>query len=84
MDINDLRSIIMVALFVCFITIGLWAYHNKQKGRFLEAANLPFEDEPNHQQTLEVDQASHSTPNLFQPANNSAIRSANDKGDQSL
>ena len=45
MDINDLRSIATVFVFVAFIGICVWAYSSKRKQRFDEAANLPFADD---------------------------------------
>ena len=45
MDINDLRSIITVVAFVTFIGIVLWAYSDRRKQAFDEAARLPLEDE---------------------------------------
>ncbi len=51
-DINHIRSAIMVLLFLCFISIGLWAYQGKRKAQFSDAANLPFDDEVNHINTF--------------------------------
>lgn len=45
MDINDARSILTVLSFTCFIGIALWAYNGRNKARFDEAANLPFDDD---------------------------------------
>ena len=45
MDINDLRSIVTLLLFVAFIGIVAWAWSRRNKKRFDEAANLPFADE---------------------------------------
>jgi len=46
-DINTLRSIFTVIIFVAFIAIWIWAWSKKRKAEFDEAANLPFEsDEP--------------------------------------
>ena len=45
MDINDLRSILMVLAFLCFTGIVVWAYSGSVKRRFEEAANLPFVDD---------------------------------------
>lgn len=47
MDINDLRSIITVAGFLCFLAIVWWAYSKGSKKGFDEAANLPFTEEEN-------------------------------------
>jgi cytochrome c oxidase cbb3-type subunit 4 len=45
MDINDVRALVTVAAFVCFVAIVLWAYSGKRKQRFEQAARLPFTDE---------------------------------------
>ncbi|MBV1951547.1 MAG: cbb3-type cytochrome c oxidase subunit 3 [Cycloclasticus sp.] len=42
-DINILRSIVTVALFILFIGIAVWAWGKGRKKEFDEAANLPFE-----------------------------------------
>jgi len=44
-DINDLRSIVTLLLFVAFIGIVAWAWSRRNKTRFDEAARLPFADE---------------------------------------
>ncbi len=45
MDINTLRSIITVLAFVIFIGIVLWAYSERSKAAFDEAARLPFDED---------------------------------------
>jgi cytochrome c oxidase cbb3-type subunit 4 len=45
MDINDLRSIVTVLAFTAFIAIVLWAYSERSKAAFDQAARLPFDDE---------------------------------------
>ncbi|QTD44225.1 cbb3-type cytochrome oxidase subunit 3 [Ottowia testudinis] len=45
MDINLLRSIVTVAAFVVFIGIVVWAWSSRNKQRFDEAAQLPFEQD---------------------------------------
>ena len=45
MDINDLRSIVTVLAFAAFIAIVLWAYSERSKAAFDQAARLPFDDE---------------------------------------
>ena len=45
MDINTLRSIVTVLAFVAFIAIVLWAYSDRSKAAFDEAARLPFDEE---------------------------------------
>ena len=42
MGIDELRTWITVAAFVCFIGIVAWAYSRRRKGDFDEAARLPF------------------------------------------
>jgi cytochrome c oxidase cbb3-type subunit 4 len=45
MDINLLRSIVTVVAFIVFIGIVIWAWSNRNKERFDEAARLPFEQD---------------------------------------
>ncbi len=45
MDINFLRSLMTVVAFVVFIGIVVWAWSNRNKARFDEAARLPFEQD---------------------------------------
>ena len=45
MDINDLRSIVTVLSFLCFIGIVAWAWGKSRQHDFDEAANLPFADD---------------------------------------
>jgi len=45
MDINTLRSIITVVAFAMFIAIVLWAYSDRRKAAFDQAARLPFDEE---------------------------------------
>jgi len=42
-DINILRSIVTVSLFVLFIALIFWAWSKNRKQEFEEAANIPFE-----------------------------------------
>jgi cytochrome c oxidase cbb3-type subunit IV len=42
MDINLVRSILMVVAFIAFLGIVLWAMAPKRKAAFDEAARLPF------------------------------------------
>ena len=53
MDHIDLRSIITTVSFLCFVGIVFWAYSNRQKSRFDEAANLPFADDEMQERTLQ-------------------------------
>jgi len=43
MDINLIRSIVTVAAFAAFLGIVWWAYSPSRRGRFDEAAQLPFD-----------------------------------------
>ncbi|MBT9463474.1 cbb3-type cytochrome c oxidase subunit 3 [Hydrogenophaga sp.] len=45
MDINDLRSIVTVVSMLTFLGIVVWAWSKRNKDRFDEAAQLPFQDE---------------------------------------
>lgn len=45
MDINDLRSIATLLLFLAFIGIVAWAYSSKRKQAFDEAAALAVGDD---------------------------------------
>jgi cytochrome c oxidase cbb3-type subunit 4 len=45
MDINDLRSLFTVLVFVTFIGIVWWAYSARQASSFDEAARLPLDDD---------------------------------------
>ncbi|HEC30323.1 MAG TPA: cbb3-type cytochrome c oxidase subunit 3 [Gammaproteobacteria bacterium] len=45
MDMIDFHSLYTVVMLVVFIGICLWAWSNKRKPFFNEAANLPFADE---------------------------------------
>jgi cytochrome c oxidase cbb3-type subunit 4 len=44
-DINDLRSIITLMGFLCFLGICAWAYSGHARRGFDEAAMLPFSDD---------------------------------------
>ncbi len=45
MDINDLRSIVTLVSMLTFLGIVAWAWSRRNKERFEEAAQLPFQDE---------------------------------------
>ncbi|XXK44342.1 cbb3-type cytochrome oxidase subunit 3 [Porticoccaceae bacterium nBUS_17] len=45
MDINDLRGLSTIFVFVSFIGLVIWAYSDRQKLEFDEASRLPFEDD---------------------------------------
>jgi len=49
MDVHDLRSLITVLSFVTFMGIVFWAYGNRRKQAFDEAALLPFSDDESPQ-----------------------------------
>jgi len=44
MDINIIRGVLTVILFVLFLVFVFKVYSPKQKGSFKEASMLPFED----------------------------------------
>ena len=46
MDINALRSLVTVLLFLIFLGIVAWAWSSRNRSAFDEAAALPFQDEP--------------------------------------
>lgn len=45
MDINDLRALITLLLFIAFIGIVWWAYSSKSKRSFDVAANSVFDED---------------------------------------
>ena len=45
MDINDLRSIITVLVFIAFIGIVWWAYSDRRKQAYEEAARSVLDDD---------------------------------------
>lgn len=45
MDINDLRTIFTVLVFVIFTGIVWWAYSGRRKASFEQAARLALEDD---------------------------------------
>ncbi len=45
MDINDLRSIVTVLMFVLFVGIVWWAYSKRRTEAYEEAARLPLDDD---------------------------------------
>jgi len=42
-EMNTLRSILTIALFVLFIAIWVWAWSKDRKKEFKDAANIPFQ-----------------------------------------
>jgi len=55
MDINFLRGIATVLAFGAFIGVCWWAFSSHQKKGFDEAANLPFADDAQDENTLKHD-----------------------------
>jgi cytochrome c oxidase cbb3-type subunit 4 len=45
MDVNDLRSLTTIFMFVVFIVIVVWAWAGKRQPGFEAAAQLPFVEE---------------------------------------
>lgn len=45
MDINDLRSLLTVLAFIAFMGIVWWAYSDRRKQTYEEAAMLPLDDD---------------------------------------
>ena len=44
-DINDLRSLFLVMIFVGFIGVWIWAWKKERKQDFDESARLPLEED---------------------------------------
>ena len=44
-DINTVRSAVLVLAFVGFIGVWIWAWSKKRKSDFEESANLPLEED---------------------------------------
>lgn len=45
MDLNDLRSVATVLVFLAFVAIAAWAWSSRRKSDFDAAAQLPFADD---------------------------------------
>ena len=45
MDVNTLRVVATVAAFATFLGIAAWAFARANRGRFDEAARIPFEQD---------------------------------------
>ena len=58
MDINDFRSWHTVLALVAFLAVWIWAWSNKRKQPFSEAANLPFADEAIDAETIKKENQS--------------------------
>ncbi len=55
MDINTLRGIATILAFAAFIGVCWWTFGARRKKQFDEAANLPFADEAQNENTLKND-----------------------------
>lgn len=53
MDINFLRALSTVFVFVAFIGVCWWAFAPKRRKKFEEAAQLPFADEAGKTSSVE-------------------------------
>jgi len=49
-DLNTIRSIFTLLLFILFISICIWAYSKNRKKEFEDAANIPFQNDEISQQ----------------------------------
>jgi cytochrome c oxidase cbb3-type subunit IV len=45
MDVNVIRTLLMLACFFVFLGVAVWAYSGATKTRFSEAARVPLEDD---------------------------------------
>jgi len=48
MDLNTVRTIILLVLFVSFIGVCIWAWSKTRKAAFDEASRLPLEEDDGH------------------------------------
>jgi cytochrome c oxidase cbb3-type subunit 4 len=64
MDINDLRGVATVLVMIAFAGVCWWAFSPKRKQGFTDAANLPFADDAQHQQSTTGDRAGASSENV--------------------
>lgn len=55
MDINDLRSLATVLVFLAFFGVLWWAYGPSRKGYFDKASQLPFADEADEKNEKDTD-----------------------------
>ena len=51
MDINLLRTVVLVAAFAAFLGILWWAYAPSRRARFERDARLPFDEAENEERT---------------------------------
>lgn len=54
MDINTLRSVVTAFSFMLFIGIFVWAYRPSRKAGFDQAAQLPFAEATEKEQSKEL------------------------------
>ncbi|MDP0563100.1 MAG: cbb3-type cytochrome c oxidase subunit 3 [Candidatus Endonucleobacter sp. (ex Gigantidas childressi)] len=52
MDINTLRGLATLFVTIAFLSIFFWAYSDRRKKDFNEAAALPFVDDDDHESWL--------------------------------
>jgi len=45
MDVNDLRSVATLLMFLLFLGIVVWAWNGRRRAEFEAAAHLPFQDD---------------------------------------
>lgn len=55
MDINTWRGIATILAFAAFLGVCWWTFGKDRKKRFDEAANLPFADDAQDENTLKND-----------------------------
>lgn len=58
MDINVFRGLMSIVMLVCFLGLIAWVYSKNQKKAFDEAADLPFADEAQHQNSHQDESSS--------------------------
>lgn len=44
LDVNVVRSLVTVALFVLFVALCVWAWSDRRRDEFAAAARLPFDE----------------------------------------
>jgi cytochrome c oxidase cbb3-type subunit 4 len=44
LDVNFVRSLVTVALFVLFVALCVWAWSDRRRDEFAAAARLPFDE----------------------------------------
>jgi len=87
MDINTLRGLSTVFVFIAFMGICWWAFGPKRKQRFEEDANLPFADESSHERTQRIQDScervknSHKQTKQSDAGESTSASSGNEKRD---